>query len=100
MFKLVPYSHRTSHVAYVGGLAIHPSHSGKGLGSQMMSEIKDLAKEKGMRRIELSTSVINDRAIHLYEKAGFQKEGILRKYSYLESEDRYLDEVMMSWINE
>jgi len=66
----------------------------------MMSEIKDLAKEKGMRRIELSTSVINDRAIHLYEKAGFQKEGILRKYSYLESEDRYLDEVMMSWINE
>ena len=68
--------------------------------SQMMSEIKDLAKEKGMRRIELSTSVINDRAIHLYEKAGFQKEGILRKYSYLESEDRYLDEVMMSWINE
>ena len=100
MFKLVPYSHRTSHVAYVGGLAIHPSHSGKGLGSQMMSEIKDLAKEKGMRRIELSTSVINDRAIHLYEKAGFQKEGILRKYSYLETENRFLDEVMMSWLDE
>ena len=70
MFKLVPYAHRTSHVAYVGGLAIHPSHSGKGMGTQMMNEIKDIAKEKGMRRIELSTAVINERAIRLYEKAG------------------------------
>ncbi len=100
MFKLVPYSYRTSHVAYVGGLAIHPSHSGKGMGTQMMSELKELAKAKGFLRIELSTSVNNERAVRLYEKAGFQKEGILRKYSYLESEDRYLDEIMMSWINE
>ena len=100
MFKLVPYTHRSSHVAYLGGLAIHPSCSGKGLGTQMMKEIKDLAKEKGIQRIELSTALINENAIRLYEKAGFQKEGILRKYTYLEKENQYLDEVMMSWLNE
>ena len=100
MFKLVPYTHRTSHAAYVGGLAIHPSHSGKGLGSQMMTEIKNLAREKGIRRVELSTAVTNENAIRLYEKAGFQKEGILRQYTYLQKENQYLDEVMMSWLNE
>ena len=100
MFKLNRYSYRTSHVAYLGGLAIHPSRSGKGLGSQMMKEIMDYAKEQGILRIELSTAVINEKAIRLYEKAGFQKEGILRKYTYLKKENQYLDEVMMAWINE
>ena len=100
MFKFVPYAFRSSHVAYLGGLAIHPSSSGKGMGTQMMNEIKDFAKEKGIRRIELSTAVINEKAIRLYEKAGFQKEGILRKYTWLEAENQYLDEVMMSWLSE
>src|SRR4030095_1753453 len=74
MFKLIPYTYRASHVVYLGGLAIHPSRSGKGLGSIMMKEILDYAKEKGMLRIELSAAVINEKAIRLYEKAGFQKE--------------------------
>ena len=100
MFKFVPYTHRSSHVAYLGGLAIHPSCSGKGLGSQMMTEIKDLARDKGIRRVELSTAVTNENAIRLYEKAGFRKEGILRQYTYLQKENQYLDEVMMSWLNE
>ncbi|HET9432822.1 MAG TPA: GNAT family protein, partial [Chitinophagaceae bacterium] len=80
--------------------AIHPSSSGKGMGTQMMNEIKDFAIVKGIRRIELSTAVINEKAIRLYEKAGFQKEGILRKYTYLQKENQYLDEVMMSWLSE
>jgi len=100
MFKLVPYTHRTSHVAYLGGLAIHPSQSGKGLGSLMMKEIMDYAREKGLLRIELSAAVINEKAIRLYEKAGFQKEGILRKYTHLKKENQFLDEVMMAWIDE
>jgi putative acetyltransferase len=100
MFKLTPYTYRSAHVAYLGGLAIHPSWSGKGWGIQMMNEIIDFAKGKGIRRIELSTAIVNERAIRLYEKAGFQKEGILRKYTYLEKENQYIDEVMMAWILE
>ena len=45
MFKLIPYTHRSSHVAYLGGLAIHPSLSGKGLGSIMMKEILELCQQ-------------------------------------------------------
>ena len=100
MFKLDPNTHRSGHVAYLGGLAIHPSQSGKGLGSQMMKEIKTYAKERGFLRIELSTALVNEKAIRLYEKAGFQKEGVLRKYTYLQQENQFLDEVMMAWIDE
>src|SRR6266487_6791920 len=30
MFKLAPRQHRMSHIIYLGGVAIHPSFSGKG----------------------------------------------------------------------
>jgi L-phenylalanine/L-methionine N-acetyltransferase len=98
MFKLCPLLHRTSHIAYLGGVGIHPKFGGKGLGTMMMQEIIAFGKEKGLLRIELSTATINDKAIHLYEKVGFQKEGVLRKYTNLKSEGRILDEVLMSYL--
>ena len=85
MFKLIPLTHRTSHVAYLGGLAIHPAMSGKGFGQQMLLQAISLARQEGFLRIELSTSTNNERAIRLYERCGFSQEGILRKYSYLKS---------------
>jgi L-phenylalanine/L-methionine N-acetyltransferase len=98
MFKLCPLLHRTAHIAYLGGVGIDPEFGGKGMGTKMMQAIIDLGKEKGLLRIELSTATSNDKAIHLYEKMGFQKEGMLRKYTYLKSENRYLDEVLMSYL--
>ncbi len=98
MFKLVPLTYRTSHIAYLGGVAIHPDFGGKGLGKKMMQAILDFSKAQGLKRIELSTATINERAIRLYESVGFEKEGILRSYTYLKSEDRYLDEVMMAYL--
>lgn len=98
MFKLVPLTYRTSHIAYLGGVAIHPSFGGKGLGFAMLQEILSYAKELGFLRVELSATITNEKAIRLYEKAGFEKEGILRKYSRLKNEDMFLDEVMMSWL--
>lgn len=96
MCKLVPEDHRSAHVLYVGGIGIHPSFAGKGLGVQLMEEIKLFADAEGYKRLELSVAVINEKAMFVYEKAGFEKEGILRKYTYQKTEDRYLDEVMMS----
>ena len=98
MFKLVPLTHRTKHIAYLGGVGIDPQFAGKGFGQQMMLEMLDLAKQKGLLRVELSTATINEKAIHLYEKMGFQKEGVLRKYCFMENENHFLDEVMMSYL--
>jgi L-phenylalanine/L-methionine N-acetyltransferase len=98
MFKLFAHSYRTSHICYLGGVAVHSDFAGKGLGTVMLKEILAFGQESGFLRMELSTATINERAIRLYEKCGFQKEGVLRNYTYLKSENRFLDEVMMAYL--
>jgi L-phenylalanine/L-methionine N-acetyltransferase len=100
MFKLIRLQHRTSHIAYLGGLAIAPEQIGKGFGGAMMQAILDLGRELGLLRMELSTATSNVPAIRLYEKSGFVQEGVLRRYTHLQSEGRFLDEVMMSYLYE
>ncbi|MFN0083281.1 MAG: GNAT family N-acetyltransferase, partial [Ferruginibacter sp.] len=65
-------------------------------GLNMLQEIKTYASNNNFLRIELSVATINDRAIHLYEKAGFVKEGIMKNFTYLKEEDTFLDEVLMA----
>jgi RimJ/RimL family protein N-acetyltransferase len=98
MCKLVPQQYRNAHILYLGGVGIHPLFAGKGEGINMLQDVILFAKQKGFKRIELSVASINERAIHLYEKAGFVKEGLLKNFTYLKSEDRFLDEVMMAFL--
>lgn len=98
MFKLVPLRYRTSHIVYLGGVAIHPEFAGKGYGKKMMAEIIEWVRQAGFRRIELSTAISNEKAISLYQQFGFEKEGVMRNYSWMKSEGRYLDEVLMALI--
>lgn len=100
MSKLVPMQHRNSHIVYLGGVAIHPSAAGKGYGAKMLQEVIDYAVTQGFLRIELSVATINKRAIGLYEKLGFVQEGLFKKFSYLKSENIYLDEIFMAWIKD
>ena len=50
--------------------------------------------------MELGVSVINTKAIYLYEKAGFKKEGLLKKYIYLKNENLFLDDILMAYLYE
>ena len=59
-------------------------------------EIIAFAQHQGFLRIELSVATINEKAIRLYKKAGFEQEGVFRKFSFLRSENRFLDEAVMS----
>ena len=47
-----------------------------------------------MHRLELTVSTMNHRAISLYEKVGFAREGVKRHS--LNIEGRYVDELYMS----
>ena len=97
MFKLTPKQHRCSHITFLGGVAIHPSFSGKGCGQRMINEIVSLGKERGFLRMELGVSTINLKAIHLYEKAGFKKRDT-EKYIHLQSENIFLDDILMAYL--
>ncbi|MES2794329.1 MAG: GNAT family N-acetyltransferase [Bacteroidota bacterium] len=98
MFKLVPQLHRNSHTNYLGGVAIHPDFAGKGFAKKMFAEILELGQNRGLIRMELSTATFNHNAIKLYEKMGFVTEGIMKKHTFLKSENRYVDEQLMAYL--
>lgn len=98
MCKLIQQRFRNEHVLYVGGLAIHPKFFRNGFGKKLMLDIIVFAKTQNLLRIELTVATENRNAIQLYESVGFTKEGILRNYTFLKSQNKLIDEVMMSYL--
>jgi ribosomal protein S18 acetylase RimI-like enzyme len=98
MCKLVLHRYRDSHKMYVGGLAIHPAHTGKGYGVLLMQDIITFAKAHNRRRVDLTVSAENEKAIALYKKCGFVIEGLLKNYTHLASQNRFIDEYMMCYL--
>jgi len=81
------------------GIMVHKDYQNQGVGSALMSTLLDIADNWLMLvRVELGVYADNARAIHLYEKFGFQKEGIKRKTAIRNGE--YVDELMMARIRE
>ncbi|MEP7372015.1 MAG: GNAT family N-acetyltransferase [Chitinophagaceae bacterium] len=52
-----------------------PEYHGKGVGTALLKELKNLAKEIYPDYIWLDTHISNENAIRLYEKNGFRKMG-------------------------
>jgi ribosomal protein S18 acetylase RimI-like enzyme len=95
MCKLIPLPYRSAHGVYCGSVAIHPNYMGKGLGKKMMQQVVKHAIELGFKRIELSVAVENIKAIELYKSVGFYNVGLLKNYTFLQLQNRYVDEWMM-----
>lgn len=70
-----------------------------GLGSDALKAMINYAfKTQQAERVFLVPRVINKRAIHVYEKVGFKKEGILRHNEKFEG--KWVDNVIMSILRE
>lgn len=86
---------RMAHIGEVG-ISLLQSFWGFGLGSLLMDEVILWAQEsKIIRRLELTVQSRNLRAIHLYEKFGFQTEGVLKRGARLD-DGQFLDVRLMS----
>lgn len=70
----------THGVAWVAIGIGSPAHRSKGYGCEAMSLVLDFAfSELNLHRVQLTVFSYNDHAIRLYEKLGFQAEGIYRE---------------------
>lgn len=72
-----------------------PAYQGRGFGSEAIGLLLEYAFGiLQLHRIELNVFAFNDRAIHVYEKMGFQREGVQRDALYYNH--AYHDSIMMS----
>ena len=69
-----------------------------GIGSELVAGAQAWARERGLGKISLGVFPDNERAIAVYERRGFVREG-LRRRQY-RSGDAYRDEVLMAWFPE
>ena len=66
-----------------------------GIGTELVSGAQRWALERGLRKLSLGVFPDNGRAIAVYEKRGFVREGV-RRMQYRIG-DEYRDEVLMAW---
>lgn len=66
--------------ADITNIAVLPEHRREGFGSLILSELTKKAVENGCFEINLEVNENNIGAVLLYEKCGFEKVGIRKKY--------------------
>ncbi|MFH1823631.1 MAG: ribosomal protein S18-alanine N-acetyltransferase [Candidatus Firestonebacteria bacterium] len=75
-------------------LAVHPSFRKKRIGSQILTEMLKISKEKGAKFATLEVSQSNISAQKLYKKFGFKIIAIRKKYYQDSNED-----AIVMWLN-
>ena len=73
--------------AHITNVAIAPAYRGKGVGTQMMTEIIRIVKGQGINSKTLEVRPSNVAALALYDKFGFKSVGRRRGYYQDNGED-------------
>jgi putative acetyltransferase len=89
-----PRRPRRHHAAALG-MSVHEDWHGKGVGTALMRAGVELADNwLNLTRLELEVYTDNEPAIRLYERFGFEREGLLRQHAYRDG--RYVDSYVMA----
>ena len=90
----VDHNATTGHIGVLS-ICIADGWRDVGLGTELVRGAQVWARERGLRKVSLGVFPDNERAIAVYERCGFVREG-LRRQQY-RSGDAYRDEVLMAW---
>jgi RimJ/RimL family protein N-acetyltransferase len=84
----------SSHVADLG-VMVAAGHRRLGIGTALMGAAEDWARDARVTKLELHVFPHNTPAIALYEKLGYEREG-LRRAHYARSDGGFSDVVLMA----
>ena len=85
---------RRAHAASIG-MAVHDAYAGRGAGTALFAAVVSVADDwLNLKRLELSVYADNARAIALYERFGFEREGLHRAFSWRAG--AYVDSISMA----
>jgi putative acetyltransferase len=73
-----PQKTKISHTAAFY-LYLEPAFWGRGIGRVALQHLLEIARNEGLIRVECQVSGENDRALRLYERVGFVREGLKKK---------------------
>lgn len=91
--KLKRFSHKVDF-----GVCVLKEYWGYRIGKNLLKESIHWADSNGIKKMNLSVLETNDKAIKLYEKYGFEVEGILKKDKVL-SDGNYYNTILMGRFN-
>ena len=83
----------SDHVADLG-LMVSRDHRRQGIGLALMETAEQWAREAGVRKVELHVFPHNVPAIRLYEKLGYEREGLRR--GHYRRGDELIDAILMA----
>ena len=61
---------------YITNVVVHPAYRRKGVASALLRELEAYAQAHGLTRITLEVRASNQKAIALYEKMGYDEDGV------------------------
>jgi RimJ/RimL family protein N-acetyltransferase len=86
---------RNKHEAYIV-VGILEAFTSRGLGTALFERLESWAREHAIHRLELTVMVHNTRGVGLYQKMGFEIEGIKRDSLFVDG--KFVDEYHMGKI--
>lgn len=84
---------RIAHTAYLV-TGILKAYHGQGIGSELFRQLSRWAEQEKILRLELTVQCRNEVALHLYQKMGFQIEGVKKNSMVVNGE--FVDEYYMA----
>ena len=87
--------HPASHHVADLGLMVARTHRGRGIGRLLLEQAAAWARDAGVRKLELHVFPWNEPAIRLYERFGFEREGVRREHYRRDGE--YVDAILMAY---
>jgi aminoglycoside 6'-N-acetyltransferase len=80
---------------------LDPRLHGRGLGTEALGRLVDhLIEERGHHRITIDPAADNAAAIRCYEKVGFRRVGVMRRYERPTGSERWRDALLMELLAE